>query len=76
MDDNPIPMKPPVLRRTFAAKNETDPEKRALLNQDALTSEYYPSKKYLVRAPINTPQKHVNHTFTSKAEAQGFADSL
>ena len=35
-----------IKKRTFAARFETDPIKRAKLNADTLTSEYSPQIKY------------------------------
>jgi len=61
-----------ILTRTFQAKKAHDPEKRKALNLDALTSEYMPSHRYLIREPFpNHPtQEHISHTFRTKAEAE------
>jgi hypothetical protein len=65
-----------ILRRTFqAAKANTEAE-RAELNGDALTSQYYPSQRYLVREPFpNHPtQKHIGHTFRTRKEAEAWVE--
>jgi hypothetical protein len=54
-----------VLRRTFEGK--TDPSK----NNDALTSKYYPSKRYLLRYQCTEYGDHVvteSHTTKKLAE--------
>lgn len=70
-----------VLRRTFAAaKHQPGSEKRAALNRDTLTSEYYTSHRYMTRQPITmddgTPhptQPFLCRTFKAKAEADAYA---
>ncbi len=72
-----------VLRRTFAAaKHQPGSEKRAALNRDTLTSEYYTSHRYMTRQPITmddgTPhptQPFLCRTFKAKAEADAYASS-
>jgi hypothetical protein len=67
-----------IQRRTFAAKLATEPSERARLNLDALTSEYMPSHRYIVQEPLpydHPTQKHFNHTFRSKSDAETWLSS-
>jgi len=65
-------------RRTFAAKSfEKGSAERDGLNRDSLTSEYYPSKKFIIRTPAlmsdgtpNPVQKFHEQDFTTKREAE------
>lgn len=67
-------------RRTFeAAQHGKESEERARLNRDALTSEYMPSHRYIVKEPAlmsdgrqNPTQQFFNHTFRTKGEAEAF----
>ena len=59
-----------VLRRTFEGK--TDPSK----NDDALTSKYYPSKKYLLRYKFVGYGFFVNETHETKAVAEFAKEQL
>ena len=69
-----------VLRRTFEAKKFPEGSaERAKFNEDALTSEYMPSYKYLLRKPAlmsdGTPhpnQKWNTRQFKTKAEAEQY----
>jgi hypothetical protein len=67
-----------ILRRTLEANRypKGSPE-RARLNEDALTSEYYPSHKYLLRVQAlmndgtpNPAQKWHDYSYPTKREAQ------
>ena len=66
-------MKAELLRRTFAAKQHPiGSAERAAMNSDVLTSEYYPSQRYLLRRPFimtdGTPhptQPFIDRTFRS-----------
>ena len=61
------------IRRTFAATKATSEAERQELNRDALTSQYYPSHKYLVNWPINSQaQQFVSMTFPTKAKAEAW----
>ncbi len=70
------------LRRTFeAGKYPKGSSERAALNRDALTSEYYTSKPWLVREPFvmsdgspHPTQPHISHDFRTKAEAQAWIE--
>lgn len=72
-----------VLRRTFAAsKQPPGSEERARLNRDTLTSEYYPSHRYMTRQPftmddgtLHPAQRCLCRTFTTKAEADAYAST-
>lgn len=58
------------LRRTFeAASHPKGSLERERLNRDALTSEFLPGSRYVVREFVNTPQGFVTHTFRTKADA-------
>lgn len=67
-----------ILRRTFEANRyPKGSQERARLNEDALTSEYYPSHKYLLRVQAlmsdGTPdlaQKWQDYTYRTKREAE------
>ena len=59
----------PILKRQFTARNETDKEKRRKLNEDALTSKYLPSYKYLYKSEV------ASLVFKTKKEAEKFASS-
>ena len=63
-----------ILMRTFAAREAYDPAERARLNLDALTSEYMPSHRYLIREPFhNHPnQRWISHTFRTRKEAESW----
>jgi hypothetical protein len=73
-----------LLRRTFqAAQHPKDSDIRKALNEDALTSEYMPSYKYMVRRPArmtdgspNPAQVWYDMEFVSKAEAWNYFNSL
>lgn len=67
-----------VLRRTFEARQyPKDSPERARLNLEALTSEYMPSYRYLVRRPFlmsdgstHPTQPFIENAFRTKAEAE------
>jgi hypothetical protein len=67
-----------ILPRTFEAnQHPKGSQERARLNEDALTSEYYPSHKYLLRIQAvmndgtpNPVQKWHDYTYRTKREAQ------
>lgn len=65
-----------VHRRTFGASRypKGSPE-RARLNERALTSEYYPSKRYLVVDRDASARQHVG-AFTTKRDAEAHAARL
>ena len=67
-----------ILPRTFEAnQHPKGSQERARLNEDALTSEYYPSHKYLLRIQAlmkdgtpNPVQKWHDYTYRTKRQAQ------
>jgi hypothetical protein len=71
-----------ILKRTFEAlKYGQGTPKRMELNKDALTSEYFPSSKWLLRVPFimsdGTPhptQKYLDYEFRTKKEAKEYAE--
>jgi len=70
-----------ILRRTFEAANHpAGSDERSRLNRDTLTSEYYPSRRYMTREPFlmsdgssHSSQRHLCRTFKSKLEAERYA---
>lgn len=75
-------IKPQVLKRTFEAlKHPKGSTERAKFNDDALTSEYYTSHKYLSLRPFYMsdgslhPQTYIKTTHKNKQDASDYLAS-